>query len=72
MVLDSIKEAYELSFVSVPAQPQAGTYKAYGDTVLEYTPESTEEDKAKQLETKVRTAIAIAEKTINMHEMEET
>jgi hypothetical protein len=71
MVLDSIKEAYELSFVSVPAQPQAGTYKAYGDTVLEYTPESAEEDKAKQLEAKVRTAIAIAEKTINMHEMED-
>ena len=30
MTLDGAKEAYELSLVAVPAQPRAGTTKAYG------------------------------------------
>ena len=68
MILDSVKDAYELSFVSVPAQPQAVTYKAYGDTVIEYQPEP--EKAVDTLENEVRTAIAIAEKTINL-EMED-
>lgn len=31
MLLDGAKAAYELSFVAVPAQPRAGTVKAFGD-----------------------------------------
>lgn len=30
MLLDGAKDAYELSFVAVPAQPRAGTYKCVG------------------------------------------
>lgn len=30
MLLDGVKEAYELSFVTVPAQPRAGTHKSVG------------------------------------------
>jgi hypothetical protein len=30
MLLDGAKEAYELSFVAVPAQPRAGTHKSIG------------------------------------------
>ena len=32
MLLDGAKEAYELSFVAVPAQPRAGTHKSIGFT----------------------------------------
>ena len=32
MVLEGAKEAYELSFVAVPAQPRAGTHKSVGFT----------------------------------------
>lgn len=32
MLLDGAKEAYELSFVAVPAQPRAGTHKSVGFT----------------------------------------
>lgn len=32
MTIDGAKEAYELSFVAVPAQPRAGTTKHYGAT----------------------------------------
>lgn len=30
MLLDGVKEAYELSFVAIPAQPRAGTHKSVG------------------------------------------
>lgn len=33
--LDGAKEAYEVSFVAVPAQPRAGTTKNYGGTEIE-------------------------------------
>lgn len=32
MLLSGAKEAYELSFVAVPAQPRAGTHKSIGFT----------------------------------------
>jgi hypothetical protein len=43
MLLDGAKEAYELSFVAVPAQPRAGTHKSIGftksvDDIEEETP----------------------------------
>lgn len=30
-ILDNVKDAYEVSFVAIPAQPQAGTTKSYED-----------------------------------------
>lgn len=44
MLLHGAKEAYELSFVAVPAQPRAGTHKSIGFTKpIEETPENTPE-----------------------------
>lgn len=44
MLLHGAKEAYELSFVAVPAQPRAGTHKSIGFTKpIEETPETTPE-----------------------------
>ena len=45
MLLDGAKEAYELSFVAVPAQPRAGTHKSIGftkdvDDIEEKTPKN--------------------------------
>lgn len=52
MTIDGAKEAYELSFVAVPAQPRAGTIKNYGvkppqtETVEEKQDESTKVDES--------------------------
>lgn len=60
MLLSGAKEAYELSFVAVPAQPRAGTHKSAGFTkpVPEETetpePEETNTDKDLDLAFKVR------------------
>jgi hypothetical protein len=44
MLLHGAKEAYELSFVAVPAQPRAGTHKSIGFAKpIEETPENTPE-----------------------------
>ena len=54
--LDGVEEAYEVSFVVVPAQPRAGTTKNYGG-IPEKKPETTPEDhtnKTKDLETDLR------------------
>lgn len=55
-LLDEIKDAYELSFVAVPAQPQAGTYKAYDDD--EPTDREETEEEQKQAEAALRIADA--------------
>ena len=59
MLLDGAKEAYELSFVAVPAQPRAGTHKSVGfakeiDDIEEETPatESKEIGISPETETK--------------------
>lgn len=60
MTLDGAKEAFELSFVAVPAQPRAGTVKHYGVSPIELetpkaeeiTPEPEEEkEQSDELET---------------------
>ena len=43
MLLHGAKEAYELSFVAVPAQPRAGTHKSIGFTKPIAEPEATPE-----------------------------
>lgn len=40
ILLDGAKEAYELSFVAVPAQPRAGTHKSIGFAKLADEPEN--------------------------------
>ena len=51
MLLHGAKEAYELSFVAVPAQPRAGTHKSIGFTKpVEETPETTPETETKNID----------------------
>ena len=51
MLLHGAKEAYELSFVAVPAQPRAGTHKSIGFTKpVAETPEITPETETKNTE----------------------
>ena len=53
MLLHGAKEAYELSFVAVPAQPRAGTHKSIGFAKpVEETPETTPETETKNMENK--------------------
>lgn len=55
--LDGVKEAYEVSFVAVPAQPRAGTTKNYGgvpDEKPEIIPETETNQGNKDLETNLR------------------
>ena len=48
MLLHGAKEAYELSFVAVPAQPRAGTHKSIGFVKpVEESPEETPETETK-------------------------
>ena len=52
MLLHGAKEAYELSFVAVPAQPRAGTHKSVGFTKpIAEAPETTPETETKNIET---------------------
>lgn len=52
MLLHGAKEAYELSFVAVPAQPRAGTHKSIGFTKpITETPDETPENTPKTNET---------------------
>lgn len=56
MLLSGAKEAHELSFVAVPAQPRASTRKSIGFTkpVAETTPETTPETKTENIKTDTR------------------
>lgn len=46
MILDGAVEAYELSFVAVPAQPRAGTHKAEAGPDVDHLEEKTAEIEA--------------------------
>jgi hypothetical protein len=55
MLLDGATEAYELSFVAVPAQPRAGTHKSIGfakdlEEIEEETPKAEETQKTEDQE----------------------
>lgn len=54
MVLHGAKEAYELSFVAVPAQPRAGTHKSIGFKKPIEAPENFTEDENKTTEETVK------------------
>lgn len=72
MLLDEVKDAYELSFVAVPAQPQAGTYKAFGDKVeyLVNEGEKTAEAGAECARKETETALKIAEEILYLESEE--
>lgn len=55
MLLDGAKEAYELSFVAVPAQPRAGTHKSIGFTKPVECPETTPEKGTEDTENNILT-----------------
>lgn len=62
--LDGVKEAYEVSFVAVPAQPRAGTTKHYGGVPMEKgnaetekpeeTPVTNSENKGSKADPRIR------------------
>ena len=72
MLLDEIKDAYELSFVAVPAQPQAGTYKAFGNKVEYFATENkeTSETGAVCAQGEAKTALHIAEEFLYLESEE--
>ena len=49
MLLHGAKEAYELSFVAVPAQPRAGTHKSIGFTKPVEEVQETQEVETKNI-----------------------
>lgn len=49
--LDGAKEAYEVSFVAVPAQRRAGTTKRYGEALQEKTEENNKEKQEEKEQT---------------------
>lgn len=53
MLLSGAKDAYELSFVAVPAQPRAGTHKSIGFTKPVNVPEKEEENKFDELDARL-------------------
>ncbi len=63
MLLHGAKEAYELSFVAVPAQPRAGTYKSVG--FAKPVMENQESDKTKNMENEKMDARLFAQRVKN-------
>ena len=59
MTIDGAKEAYELSFVAVPAQPRAGTTKHYGGT--EPTPVEAKEVETENKDSEINVRVKLAE-----------
>lgn len=64
--LDGVKEAYEVSFVAVPAQPRAGTTKTYGGHSMDENPKMNDENGINNTEN----AQKDAENTINEKDLE--
>lgn len=66
MLLHGAKEAYELSFVAVPAQPRASTHKSIGFAKpVEETPENTPETETKNIENEKMDARLITQRVKN-------
>ncbi len=72
--LDGVTDAYEVSFVAVPAQPRAGTTKNYGgsfEKTIEETPEETETNNQVDKDLEVNLAIKTLESFIFAQKEEE-
>lgn len=65
-ILDGITDAYELSFVAVPAQPGAGVTKHYstpkGETAMDFKPISTQEEFDNAVQPLIDAAVSEARK----------
>lgn len=76
MLLDGAKEAYEVSFVAVPAQPRAGTHKSVGfkkpvmEKTLEKEPEQEEQITEKMDERLIAQRVKSAESFFNTQNLE--
>jgi len=74
MLISGAKEAFELSFVAIPAQPRAGTHKCIGfaKPILEDTEEIEEEKKESEMKDKiVKTELDMMLSFFNAQTMEE-
>lgn len=77
MLLSGAKEAYELSFVAVPAQPRAGTHKSIGFTkpvqkIEDQDPETDQiENNTKNKDSEIALKVRIAESFIFAENKEE-
>ena len=66
MLLHGAKDAHELSFVAVPAQPRAGTHKSIGFTKpVEEIPETTPETETKNIKNEKTDARIFAQRVKN-------
>ena len=65
MLLSGAKEAYELSFVAVPAQPRAGTHKSIGFSKPIKDPEIDTKNTENQLKNKEMDARLLAQRVKN-------
>lgn len=71
-LLDSVKDVYELSFVAVPAQPQAGTFKRFDSEGEELSNEAekTSQKSAECAQKEAEAALHIAEEYIYLESEE--
>lgn len=69
-ILEDPEDAFEVSFVAVPAQKEAGVIKSYGDKPFKEIPEanSTEVDEKEKM---LDIEIALAKAAVSIHENEE-
>lgn len=69
-ILEDPEDAFEVSFVAVPAQKEAGVIKSYGDKPFKEIPETddTEIDEKKKM---LDIEIALAKAAVSIHENEE-
>lgn len=69
-ILEDPEDAFEVSFVAVPAQKEAGVIKSYGDKPFKEIPEtdSTETDEKEKM---LDIEIALANAAVSIHENEE-
>lgn len=69
-ILEDPEDAFEVSFVAVPAQKDAGVIKSYGDKPFKGIPEtdSTENDEKEKM---LDIEIALAKAAVSIHENEE-
>ena len=71
MTIDGVKEAYELSFVAVPAQPRAGATKNYGPKPEEKPKTGPENEEKHTQDSELNLRVKALESFIFTHKQEE-
>ncbi len=69
-ILEDPEDAFEVSFVAVPAQKEAGVIKSYGDKPFKEIPE-TDSTEADEKEKMLDIEIALAKAAVSIYENEE-